>query len=162
MVGWRPAVVAMLGAAACLASSVLPASAWEYVGLDPYNRPVYALSGPIPKVPLAVSPPVYQRKSGAFGGPQVAGPLYYARPAPPVPGLYRDDPALTAGSILAFDLDAALADAEAPRSVTVVRRGETPAPFTGPWYRYCETRYRSFDPESGTYQPSSGPRRLCR
>ena len=37
-----------------------------------------------------------------------------------------------------------------------------PAPFTGPWYRYCETRYRSFNPETGTYQPSSGPRRLCR
>ncbi len=152
-------VLAVTGLEAALSP---PAMAGEYVGLDPYNRPVYVRPGPIPAVPLAVSPPVYQRKSGAFGGPQVAGPLYYARPAPPAPGLYRDNPALTAGSVLAFDLDAALAEAEGPRGLTVVRRDGRPAPFTGPWYRYCESRYRSFDAETGTYQPSSGPRRLCR
>lgn len=30
------------------------------------------------------------------------------------------------------------------------------------WYSYCEAKYRSFDPRSGTYQPYHGPRRLCR
>ena len=30
------------------------------------------------------------------------------------------------------------------------------------WYRYCEARFRSFDPRSGTYQPYHGPRRVCR
>jgi hypothetical protein len=161
MDGWRRTAWAAFAVAALGSVPSAPALAGDYVGLDPYNRPVYVRPDPIPTVPLAVSPPVYKRGPGQFGGPLVAGPLYYARPAPPATGLYRDDPALTAGSILAFDLDAALADAEPPRGVTVVRKGG-PAPFTGPWYRYCETRYRSFDPETGTYQPSSGPRRLCR
>ncbi len=30
------------------------------------------------------------------------------------------------------------------------------------WYSYCRSKYRSFDPHSGTYQPYKGPRRLCR
>ncbi len=162
MSGWSRAARATL-AVACVGAAVCArAEAGEYVGLDPYNRPVYVRPGPVPTVPLAVSPPVYQRKSGAFGGPQVAGPLYYARPAPPAPGVYRDNPALTAGSVLAFDLDAALAAAEPPRGVSVVRRSGRPAPFTGPWYRYCSQRYRSFDPRSGTFQPYHGPRQFCR
>jgi hypothetical protein len=28
--------------------------------------------------------------------------------------------------------------------------------------RYCLSRYRSYDPASGTYQPYNGPRRYCR
>ncbi len=154
--------MAALAAAGLSAGLTGAAVAGEYVGLDPYNRPVFVRPGPIPTVPLAVSPPVYERDPGIYGGPQVTGPIFYAHPAPPVPGVYRDNPALTAGSVLAFDLDAALAAAEPPRGVTLVRKGARPAPFTGPWYRYCETRYRSFDAETGTYQPSSGPRRLCR
>lgn len=161
MGGWSRAAVAAFGFAGLSTVAASPVPAGEYLGLDPYNRPVYARSGAVAPVPLAVAPPVYKRGPGQFGGPLVAGPLYYARPAPPVPGVYRDNPALAAGSVLAFDLDAALAEAETPRGVAVVRK-EGPAPFTGPWYRYCESRYRSFDPDSGTYQPSSGPRRLCR
>ncbi len=162
MVGWRPAVVAMLGAAACLASSVLPASAWNMSGSIPTTGRSTRRPDRSRKFPLAVSPPVYQRKSGAFGGPQVAGPLYYARPAPPVPGLYRDDPALTAGSILAFDLDAALADAEAPRSVTVVRRGETPAPFTGPVVSILRDALPLVRSRKRDLPAVLRPRRLCR
>ena len=29
------------------------------------------------------------------------------------------------------------------------------------WYRYCASKYRSFDARSGTYQPYHGPRRRC-
>ena len=36
-----------------------------------------------------------------------------------------------------------------------------PAPWTDEWYAYCSAKYRSFDPSTGTYQPYSGPRRLC-
>jgi hypothetical protein len=37
-----------------------------------------------------------------------------------------------------------------------------PDPFTDEWYDYCAERYRSFDPETGTFQPYEGPRKLCR
>ena len=37
-----------------------------------------------------------------------------------------------------------------------------PAPWTSDWYAYCASKYRSFDPHSGTFQPYNGPRRLCR
>ncbi|WP_026379708.1 BA14K family protein [Afifella pfennigii] len=37
-----------------------------------------------------------------------------------------------------------------------------PAPWTPEWYAYCASKYRSFDPASGTFQPYRGPRQLCR
>lgn len=37
-----------------------------------------------------------------------------------------------------------------------------PDPFTDEWYDYCADKYRSFDPETGTFQPYEGPRKLCR
>lgn len=37
-----------------------------------------------------------------------------------------------------------------------------PEPFTDEWYVYCDQKYRSFDRETGTFQPYNGPRKLCR
>jgi len=37
-----------------------------------------------------------------------------------------------------------------------------PTPWTPEWYIYCKSKYRSFDADSGTFQPYEGPRRLCR
>ena len=151
--------------AACLALGLWAfapsaASAGEFVGVDPYNRPVYARDARFPIVPSIVTGPYYRKTVGQFGGPGVAGPLYYATPAPPVPGFYRPDPLVQAGAVLGFDQNAALAKAEyGPQPNSVSGR---PAPFSGAWYRYCESRYRSFDRETGTFQPNSGPRRLCR
>ena len=34
-------------------------------------------------------------------------------------------------------------------------------PWTGPWYRYCEDRYRSFDPRSGTFIGYDGRSHFC-
>lgn len=34
-------------------------------------------------------------------------------------------------------------------------------PWTPEWYRYCEDRYRSFDPHSGTYVGYDGRRHFC-
>lgn len=36
-----------------------------------------------------------------------------------------------------------------------------PPPWSPEWYNYCSQKYRSFDPQSGTYQPYNGPRRFC-
>ena len=40
--------------------------------------------------------------------------------------------------------------------------GYRPRPWTAAWYDYCASKYRSFDPRSGTFKPYHGPRRLCR
>ena len=37
-----------------------------------------------------------------------------------------------------------------------------PQPWSDEWYAYCASKYRSFDPDSGTFQPNRGPRQLCR
>lgn len=34
-------------------------------------------------------------------------------------------------------------------------------PWTRDWYRYCEDRYRSFDPRSGTFIGYDGDRHFC-
>ena len=44
----------------------------------------------------------------------------------------------------------------------VVVYDDRPAPWTREWYAYCSSKYRSFDPASGTFQPYHGPRQLCR
>ncbi len=37
-----------------------------------------------------------------------------------------------------------------------------PEPWTPQWYSYCSTKYRSFDPGTGTYVTYSGETMLCR
>lgn len=34
-------------------------------------------------------------------------------------------------------------------------------PWSREWYRYCENRYRSFDPDSGTFMGYDGKRHFC-
>lgn len=34
-------------------------------------------------------------------------------------------------------------------------------PWSREWFRYCESRYRSFDPRSGTFVTYGGERRFC-
>ena len=36
------------------------------------------------------------------------------------------------------------------------------APRSAAWYSYCESRYRSFDPRSGTFLGYDGRRHVCR
>ncbi|WP_244493626.1 BA14K family protein [Aureimonas sp. AU4] len=142
--GWKLGVVLATAAAGLLATEM--ASAGEFLGIDPYGRAVFAPSGPFPIVPSRVRGPVFKRNPGPFAGPDVGGPLYYAEPAPPVPGFYRPDPAVSAGAILAFDTDAALGAAEGWDARDA----------------RCAARYRSFDPATGTYVSARGVRRICR
>lgn len=39
--------------------------------------------------------------------------------------------------------------------------GGAPEPWTPEWYDYCSDKYRSFDPETGTYTTYSGKKRFC-
>ena len=51
--------------------------------------------------------------------------------------------------------------------VTPVYKAPHPAvprsyePWSNEWYRYCAGRYRSFDPDSGTFVGRDGVRRFC-
>lgn len=47
-----------------------------------------------------------------------------------------------------------------PPRVIYTPRGHRP--WTASWYRYCENRYRSFDPASGTFLGYDGRRHMCR
>lgn len=49
---------------------------------------------------------------------------------------------------------------EQPRPVYVERYSSF-EPWTRDWYRYCSDRYRSFDPQSGTFMGYDGVRRFC-
>lgn len=48
----------------------------------------------------------------------------------------------------------------APPRVVYAPRGYEP--WSAAWYSYCESRYRSFDPRSGTFMGYDGRRHFCR
>lgn len=53
-----------------------------------------------------------------------------------------------------------------PRTVTVyeepVYYGGRPRPWTPSWYAYCDNRYRSFNPDTGTFTGYDGRTHFCR
>lgn len=83
----------------------------------------------------------------------------------------RDDgiSALGAG-LLGFGVGAIVGSALTPREVYVApppqpaytRAGYGPPPWTPDWYTYCYSRYRSFDPNTGTFIGYDGYERFCR
>lgn len=38
---------------------------------------------------------------------------------------------------------------------------DAPRPWTGDWYAYCASKYRSFDSDSGTFVDYDGEERFC-
>lgn len=48
------------------------------------------------------------------------------------------------------------------RRPPLVYEGRAYAPWTPAWYRACDARYRTFDPESGTFMGYDGVRHFCR
>lgn len=46
-----------------------------------------------------------------------------------------------------------------PLPKPVVRRGAEP--WSGEWYRYCTTTYKSFNPRTGTYRTFDGKTKFC-
>jgi|GEM_PF-502505 len=80
--------------------------------------------------------------------------------------------ALGAG-LIGFGVGAIVGSALTPREVYVAppppppqpvytRAGYGPAPWTPDWYTYCYSRYRSFNPNTGTFVGYDGYERLCR
>lgn len=72
--------------------------------------------------------------AGAIIGSALSQPRYVGPPAYYAPRYYRPAPVVT----------------------------YRPAPWTGAWYNYCSSRYRSFNPRTGYYLAYSGNYRFCR
>ena len=90
---------------------------------------------------------------GTLFGSAVAGPHYAAPRGHYVPqGYYapRHYP------------HAYYAPRHVPRRAYVAPVSYRPAPWTPAWYAYCEDKYRSFDPRSGTFMGYDGQRHMCR
>lgn len=94
------------------------AAAQQFIGLDPFMRPVYGRSALVEE-PSPTYGPVYRSRPGRIGGPKLAGPLYYADPVPAVGRRYNVYSASRAGAVLGFDQDEALAQA---RGAELARR----------------------------------------
>ncbi|MFN0264427.1 BA14K family protein [Tepidamorphus sp. 3E244] len=87
----------------------------------------------------------------------------------------NDAAAAAVGAIFGFAVGAMVADSynrsydappsrtyyNAPTGPAPVSSEYAPEPFTDDWYAYCASKYRSFDPDTGTFQPYEGPRKLC-
>lgn len=72
-----------------------------------------------------------------------------------------------AAGVIGFATGAIVAGAlSQPRTVTVyeepVYYGGRPRPWTPSWYAYCSDRYRSFNPETGTFVGYDGRAHFCR
>lgn len=76
--------------------------------------------------------------------------------------------ALGAG-LIGLGVGAVIGSALAPKEVYVTpparphrRARYRPEPWTDDWYAYCHARYRSFNPQSGTFLGYDGYERFCR
>ncbi len=73
--------------------------------------------------------------------------------------------ALAAG-IVGLAAGAVIGSALAPKTVYVTPParpiGYRPEPWTEDWYAYCSSRYRSFNPRSGTFIGYDGYEHFCR
>lgn len=49
----------------------------------------------------------------------------------------------------------------APRGPKVITYASTLEPWTRDWYEWCDDRYRSFNPETGTYRGYDGRDHFC-
>lgn len=100
---------------------------------------------------------------GALGlatGLIVGSAIASSRPAPgPVYEPYPVDPYRHAPPPPVYDADPGYYP-EAPRPVTDYRV-QTLQPWSPAWYDYCASRYRSFDPSSGTFAGYDGNRHFC-
>jgi len=97
------------------------------------------------------------------GGGKYIQNNYYGRPYGRRGG--GNSNALAAG-LIGLGVGAVLGSALTPKTVYVSpparRVGYRPEPWTDDWYAYCSSRYRSFDPRSGTFIGYDGYERFCR
>lgn len=69
---------------------------------------------------------------------------------------------LAAGAMIGSSMAQSRTYHAPPPRYRAPRVNYAPAPWTADWYAYCASKYRSFDPRTGTYITYSGYERLCR
>ncbi|PRD45259.1 BA14K family protein [Phyllobacterium phragmitis] len=84
--------------------------------------------------------------AGALIGSALSQPRYVEEPRV----IYQPRPAYNGGYYPA-----------APRRVVTYQRSGGFEPWTREWYRYCADRYRSFNPQTGTYRGYDGADHFC-
>ncbi|WP_414832009.1 BA14K family protein [Afifella sp. YEN Y35] len=123
-------------AASVSAPAVVPPDAAQIVQPVQWGPPPPPRYGPPRYGPPPYGPPRYGPPR--YGPPRYGPPPRWRRPPPPGWGPRR------------------------PYYGPPPVRYGAPRPWTREWYAYCSSKYRSFDPRTGTYRPYNGPRRLCR
>ncbi|BAQ18158.1 hypothetical protein GL4_2724 [Methyloceanibacter caenitepidi] len=99
---------------------------------------------------------------GGPGGPYVQN-NYYGRPYG-----YRGGSNVSAlgAGLVGLAAGAVIGSALTPKTVYVTPParpvGYRPEPWTEDWYAYCSSRYRSFNPRSGTFVGYDGYEHFCR
>ncbi|WP_068315051.1 BA14K family protein [Polycladidibacter hongkongensis] len=48
------------------------------------------------------------------------------------------------------------------KPMQLVTHAQSPVPWTREWFRYCSMKYRSFNPQTGTFTTYSGVQKLCK
>ena len=96
-----------------------------------------------------------------------AGPRYWGPYRGPVYHNHYDGGDVAVGIIGGLAVGTILGSAlAAPRYVPAPVYETVPvygaAPYSGDWYAYCASKYRSFDPRTGTYLGYDGYRHVCR
>lgn len=137
--------------AAVLATSMVPAEAMPLPAIDTHAKP--AVSGMAP----GVTDVQYRHWHGG-GGPGWYGGYHGYRG-------YRGGYRYYDGywyPLAAFGAGALIGGAiAAPTYVEPAPRYYAGAGINPEHYRWCEARYRSYDPGSNTFQPNHGPRQPC-
>lgn len=132
---------------------------------------------------VAAAPTAGSAQSVRFGsdasvqvGPTHSGPYYRHGPRVDPRHGYRygyprygyrydtrrsDTGAAVAAGIAGLAVGTIVGAAASGSGTTTYYRG-SPEPWTSEWYAYCSSKYRSFDPSSGTFLGYDGRRHFCR
>jgi hypothetical protein len=95
--------------------------------------------------------PYYGRPGRVYGRPYYGGGRYYGR-------RYDNGAGVAAGVIGGLAAGAIIGGALSQAQPAPVQGYAIGSPA---WYQYCSQRYRSFDPDSGTFVGYDGVRRPC-
>ena len=109
---------------------------------------------------MMATPAEAGRYKGYKGGRYVQNNYYYKR---------NDGISALGAGLLGFGVGAIVGSALTPREVYVAppapayrRAGYGPPAWTPDWYTYCYSRYRSFNPDTGTFIGYDGYEHFCR
>ncbi|MEJ8572155.1 BA14K family protein [Microbaculum marinum] len=122
----------------------------------------------IAAAPLAASAESFNRSPNWSGPGKSYGPYRPGYNHHPNPNYYgygwrydRDDNGAAVAAGIAGLAVGAMIGSAASAPAPVYRQSTSMQPWSPAWYQYCESKYRSFDRNSGTYLGYDGQRHFC-